>query len=141
MGNETKYYKQITKKSGEVKKKEISQKKYERKAAKANKDVWDENPDNKVILNPQASYSPEGKTTSTKVIKKGDQPRKKTFIKETFEPGKKEPTYPQGGYIQNPVQMNRPDLERNAAAMMKIKNPHKKIGASSKKIKPKMGGR
>lgn len=122
MGNGTKYYKQITKKSGEVKNKPISEKKYERKAEMANKDVWDENPDNKVILRPQASYSPKGKTTLTKVIKRGDKPRKKTFIKENFEPGKEEPTHQQGGYIQSPLPM-RKDLERSALMMKKIKNP------------------
>jgi len=124
MPNKTKYYKQTTKKSGEVKQKQISQKKYEKKAARANKDVWDENPDNKVILRPQASYSPKGKTTSTKVIERGDQPKKKTFIKETFEPGKEEPNHPKGGYIQMPSPM-RKDLERSALMMGKIKNPAK----------------
>ena len=98
--NATRYYKEITKRSGKVKPpKEISQKKYERKAAQASKDVWDEKQDKKVILNPQAEYSPEGKTTTTKVIKKGDKRRKKKFVKETFEAGKKEPTYATGGTI------------------------------------------
>jgi len=95
----TRYYKEITKRSGEVKQKSISQKKYEKKATKASEDVWDEKQDKKVVLNPQAKYSSEGKTTTTKVIKKGDKPRKKTFVKETFAAGVKPPTHKKGGVI------------------------------------------
>tara|TARA_R100000963_G_C4623359_1_gene90250 strand:- start:563 stop:907 length:345 start_codon:yes stop_codon:yes gene_type:complete len=96
---ETQFYKEVTKRSGKVKRKSISQKKFERKARKANKDVWDDKPDKKVVLSPQGSYSPTGKTTKTKVIKKGDKGRKKTFVKESFEPGVKSPIYKKGGYI------------------------------------------
>ena len=96
----TQFYKEITKRSGKVKRKAISKKKFERKVDKANKDAWEpsEDQDRKAIIK-SAKYNFGGKTIKTKVIKKGDKGRKKKFVKEEFKAGVKKPTYKKGGYI------------------------------------------
>ena len=145
MGNEIKYYKEIRKKSGEVKQKPISQKKWERKAEKSTSDshLPSEKQDRLELLRYPggAKYDSKGKTSQRKIVKKGeDQKIKKAFVKETFEPGKAPPPpRPQGGYIQmpSPIPM-RKDLKRNAAAMMKVKNPVN--GGDEKEVKVHKGG-
>jgi accessory colonization factor AcfC len=102
------YYKQTIKKSGEVKQKPISQKKWERKAEKATSDLHlpSEKQDRLELLRypGNAKYDSKGRTSQRKVVKKGkDQKIKKAFVKETFEPGKAPPPpRPKGGYIQMP---------------------------------------